>query len=182
MLFWVLLCCHHDSVENTSEGEAMACARVPLDEQQVTEPGPLGKEHTLPALVSQLCSCCYANISLVCTANNNTSLCSSSLLSASTSAPRQEGGAMFCALQASARGRLSCWGGGVFGICQVHFRGPGLAACTASWQVLVPGEGLSACLHLPEPQFHLFLFSHCSLLKPGICKVLHQSEESVVDE
>lgn len=30
----------------------MACARVPLDEQQVTEPGPMGKEHTLPALVS----------------------------------------------------------------------------------------------------------------------------------
>ncbi|XP_010749645.1 activating signal cointegrator 1 complex subunit 2 [Larimichthys crocea] len=28
----------------------MACARVPLDEQQVTEPGPMGKEHTLPAL------------------------------------------------------------------------------------------------------------------------------------
>uniref|UniRef100_A0A671U308 Activating signal cointegrator 1 complex subunit 2 n=1 Tax=Sparus aurata TaxID=8175 RepID=A0A671U308_SPAAU len=28
----------------------MACARVPLDEQQVTEPGPLGKEHTVPAL------------------------------------------------------------------------------------------------------------------------------------
>ncbi|XP_041643228.1 activating signal cointegrator 1 complex subunit 2 [Cheilinus undulatus] len=28
----------------------MACARVPLDEQQVTEPSPLGKEHTLPAL------------------------------------------------------------------------------------------------------------------------------------
>ncbi|XP_040898149.1 activating signal cointegrator 1 complex subunit 2 [Toxotes jaculatrix] len=28
----------------------MACARVPLDEQQVTEPGPLGKERTLPAL------------------------------------------------------------------------------------------------------------------------------------
>ncbi|XP_037633277.1 activating signal cointegrator 1 complex subunit 2 [Sebastes umbrosus] len=28
----------------------MACARVPLDEQQVTEPGPLGKEQTLPAL------------------------------------------------------------------------------------------------------------------------------------
>uniref|UniRef100_A0A7N8XU79 Activating signal cointegrator 1 complex subunit 2 n=1 Tax=Mastacembelus armatus TaxID=205130 RepID=A0A7N8XU79_9TELE len=26
----------------------MACARVPLDEQQVTEPGPLGKERTLP--------------------------------------------------------------------------------------------------------------------------------------
>uniref|UniRef100_A0AAX7TVL6 CUE domain-containing protein n=1 Tax=Astatotilapia calliptera TaxID=8154 RepID=A0AAX7TVL6_ASTCA len=28
----------------------MACARVPLDEQQVTEPSPLGKERTLPAL------------------------------------------------------------------------------------------------------------------------------------
>ncbi|XP_062273434.1 activating signal cointegrator 1 complex subunit 2 [Scomber scombrus] len=28
----------------------MACARVPLDEQQVTEPGPLGKDRTLPAL------------------------------------------------------------------------------------------------------------------------------------
>ncbi|XP_068995279.1 activating signal cointegrator 1 complex subunit 2 isoform X1 [Embiotoca jacksoni] len=28
----------------------MACARVPLDEQQVTEPGPLGAERTLPAL------------------------------------------------------------------------------------------------------------------------------------
>ncbi|XP_061586679.1 activating signal cointegrator 1 complex subunit 2 [Cololabis saira] len=34
----------------TREGAAMACARVPLDEQQVTEPGPLGKERTLPAL------------------------------------------------------------------------------------------------------------------------------------
>lgn len=32
----------------------MACARVPLDEQQVTEPGPLGKDHTLPALVSHI--------------------------------------------------------------------------------------------------------------------------------
>lgn len=31
----------------------MACALVPLDEQQVTEPGPLGREVTLPALVSQ---------------------------------------------------------------------------------------------------------------------------------
>uniref|UniRef100_A0A672F3C3 CUE domain-containing protein n=1 Tax=Salarias fasciatus TaxID=181472 RepID=A0A672F3C3_SALFA len=28
----------------------MACVRVPLDEQQVTEAGPLGKERTLPAL------------------------------------------------------------------------------------------------------------------------------------
>ncbi|TNN58187.1 Activating signal cointegrator 1 complex subunit 2 [Liparis tanakae] len=28
----------------------MACAQVPLDEQQVTEPGSLGKEQTLPAL------------------------------------------------------------------------------------------------------------------------------------
>lgn len=34
----------------------MACARVPLDEQQVTEPGPLGKEHTVPALVSHIAS------------------------------------------------------------------------------------------------------------------------------
>lgn len=34
----------------------MACARVPLDEQQVTEPGPLGKEHTLPALVGHITS------------------------------------------------------------------------------------------------------------------------------
>lgn len=31
----------------------MACARVPLDEQQVTEPGPSGQEHTLPALVRE---------------------------------------------------------------------------------------------------------------------------------
>lgn len=37
----------------TGEGEAMACAHVPLDEEQVTEPGPLGREVTLPALVSQ---------------------------------------------------------------------------------------------------------------------------------
>ena len=34
------------------EREAMACAQVPLDEQQVTELDPLGKSHTLPALVS----------------------------------------------------------------------------------------------------------------------------------
>lgn len=33
----------------------MACARVPLDEQQVTEPGPSGQEHTLPALVREYC-------------------------------------------------------------------------------------------------------------------------------
>lgn len=32
-------------------GKVMACVRVPLDEQQVTEPGPLGQDHTLPALV-----------------------------------------------------------------------------------------------------------------------------------
>lgn len=42
----------------------MACARVPLDERQVTEPGPLGKERTLPALVSHLSWCQYANISI----------------------------------------------------------------------------------------------------------------------
>lgn len=32
----------------------MACAGVPLDEQQVTEADVLGKERTLPALVSPL--------------------------------------------------------------------------------------------------------------------------------
>ncbi len=32
----------------------MACAKVPLDEQHVTESfGPQGKERTLPALVSE---------------------------------------------------------------------------------------------------------------------------------
>lgn len=36
----------------------MACARVPLDEQQVTEAGPYGKEHTLPALV-RYCTTCF---------------------------------------------------------------------------------------------------------------------------
>lgn len=36
----------------------MACAQVPLDEQQVTEKGPLGKEQTLPALVSHITSSC----------------------------------------------------------------------------------------------------------------------------
>lgn len=35
----------------------MACAKVPLDELQVTEPfGPQGKERTLPALVSEYCA------------------------------------------------------------------------------------------------------------------------------
>lgn len=32
----------------------MACALVPLDELQVTEPGPAGKAHALPALVSPI--------------------------------------------------------------------------------------------------------------------------------
>lgn len=40
----------------------MACARVPLDEQQVTEPGPLGKEHILPALVSHGITSFYTDI------------------------------------------------------------------------------------------------------------------------
>lgn len=40
----------------------MACARVPLDEQQVTEPGPLGKEHTLPALVSHRTTSFYTEL------------------------------------------------------------------------------------------------------------------------
>lgn len=63
----------------------------------------------------------------------------------STSAPDKEGGTLFCALQAPTRRRLSCWGGGVFGTCQIHHRGPGLAACTAPWQVLVSGEVLLTC-------------------------------------
>lgn len=42
------------TVEKRRDGEAMASARVPLDEQVVTEPGPVGKERTLPALVSGL--------------------------------------------------------------------------------------------------------------------------------
>lgn len=41
----------------TGEDKAMACARVPLDEQQVTEPGPNGKDHTLPALVRYCTTC-----------------------------------------------------------------------------------------------------------------------------
>lgn len=40
----------------------MACARVPLDEQQVTEPGPSGKEHTLPALVRASTTCFNTDI------------------------------------------------------------------------------------------------------------------------
>lgn len=40
----------------------MACARVPLDEQQVTEPGPYGKEHTLPALVRYFTTCFNKNL------------------------------------------------------------------------------------------------------------------------
>lgn len=48
----------------------MACARVPLDEQQVTEPGPLGKEHTVPALVSHIASF-YTAIHSKCCQNLN---------------------------------------------------------------------------------------------------------------
>lgn len=40
----------------------MACAQVPLDEQQVTELGPLGKSHTLPALVSHCITSFYTAI------------------------------------------------------------------------------------------------------------------------
>lgn len=65
--------CWCDLVEKSREGEVMACARVPLDEQQVTEPGPLGKEHTLPALVSHFTSFhtdIHSNSSLWCSRNN----------------------------------------------------------------------------------------------------------------
>lgn len=44
----------------------MACAQVPLDEQQVTEPGPLGREVTLPALVSQRISSYFLFIQMYC--------------------------------------------------------------------------------------------------------------------
>lgn len=43
----------------------MACARVPLDEQQVTEPGPIGKERTLPALVSSVFCLCLETFDLM---------------------------------------------------------------------------------------------------------------------
>lgn len=74
-LFWISLCLY-DLAEKIREGEAMACARVPLDEQQVTEPGPLGKEHILPALVSHRITSFYTDIhsnsSLWCLRNNLT--------------------------------------------------------------------------------------------------------------
>lgn len=131
----------------------MACARVPLDEQQVTEPGPLGNERTLPALVSHSLLCMqiflYAPNNSLYGSRNNLShrrfivikhfdLCS-------TSAPWEEGGALLCALQVPTRRWISCWGGGVFRTCQIHHRGPGVAACTAPWPVLVSGKGLSKC-------------------------------------
>lgn len=55
----------------------MACARVPLDEQQVTEPGPHGKEHTLPALV-RYCATCF-NKELFTLNKNHTSPLNKSL-------------------------------------------------------------------------------------------------------
>lgn len=51
----------------------MACARVPLDEQQVTEPGPYGKEHTLPALV-RYCTTCFNNEPFTLKNNHTSSL------------------------------------------------------------------------------------------------------------
>ncbi|XP_035022151.2 activating signal cointegrator 1 complex subunit 2 isoform X1 [Hippoglossus stenolepis] len=42
--------CQNDLLDKTQRSEVMACARVPLDEQQVTVPGPLGRERSLPAL------------------------------------------------------------------------------------------------------------------------------------
>lgn len=52
----------------------MACAQVPLDEQQVTEPDLQGKEHTLPALVSQSFNSLHTNVdfnsSLRCSETN----------------------------------------------------------------------------------------------------------------
>lgn len=61
------------------------------------------------------------------------------------SAPRQDRGALFRALQAPSRRRLSSWCGGVFRTCQIHHRGPGVAACIASRQVLVSGRVVLTC-------------------------------------
>lgn len=129
--------------EEPREGAAMACARVPLDEQQATEPGPLGKERTLPALVSRHWWF-YANV--------HSDSCSPLILTriptcafCHPSAPRQDRGALFRALQAPSRRRLSSWRGGVFRTCQIHHRGPGVAACIASRQVLVSGTVVSTC-------------------------------------
>ena len=44
----------------------MACAIVPLDEQQVTEPSVVGKDRTLPALVSHLRCVCVCVCVCVC--------------------------------------------------------------------------------------------------------------------
>lgn len=92
----------------------MACAQVPLDEQQVTELGPQGKEHTLPALVSYItlfCTEIHSNSSLWCTWNNNLPHRpvhqNHTLCFYFTPAPNQEGRSLFCALQAPARRRLS---------------------------------------------------------------------------
>lgn len=58
IIFWAHTWITWFTESTTGEGKAMACARVPLDEQQVTEPGPYGKEHTLPALV-RYCTTCF---------------------------------------------------------------------------------------------------------------------------
>ncbi len=45
---------HIPHVRSFTWAGEMACAKVPLDEQHVTESfGPQGKERTLPALVSE---------------------------------------------------------------------------------------------------------------------------------
>lgn len=82
----------------------MACARVPLDEQQVTEPGPYGKEHTLPALV-RYCATCFNKelftlnkITPVLLTKAFLLLIITPVLSAIKIAPSQEGGPLFCAL------------------------------------------------------------------------------------
>lgn len=132
----------------------MACALVPLDEQQVTEPGPLGREVTLPALVSQLNSTyslywwngdvqyMYSTVKHQTWALYKPT----NISTVSWSAPTQEGRALLCALQGPTRRWLCCcWGGGVFGTCQIYHRGPGMAAVAAARQVLVSGEGSAMC-------------------------------------
>lgn len=131
----------------------MACARVPLDEQSVTEPGPLGKERTLPALVSHSAVLYTPNSPNMYTDWFNVIKDSAFCLLA----PGEERGALFCALQASTRRWISRWGGGVSGTCQIHYRGPRVAACLAPWQVLVSGEGRLTYDHFTEMHF-LYLF------------------------
>lgn len=86
------------------------------------------------------------------------------------SAPTQEGGALLCALQGSARRCCCCWAGGIFGTCQIYYWGPGMAAVAASRQVLVSGERLLTC----ERCRWLCWRSVCLIIGPFALLCLHQ--------